>query len=194
MTEPRHEARNPHFYLKLPLLLILQLAGLASPWLRPSSVGCWNIKSSERYPLCISAWGAFLPHDTVINSSGLLRHPDCCSLPALLSFHWIIRCYNLDPDQCVFWIFFLVSTEICFFFNIAKSPSRTHHFQWKFFSFLEPHLLSVTAEKNCPPTSNHDHHYHHHQSLLKHTFTHNYAQLCGPRSPRKKRWQSKKDY
>lgn len=169
---------------------MLQLAGLAPPWLIPSSVGCWKITFLERDPLCISQWGAFIPHNTVINSSGLLN---CCSLSALLSFHWIIRCCNLDLDRCILWILFLVPTEIRYF-NIAKSPSTTHHFQWKFFSFLEPNLLSVTAKKNCPPTSHHDHHYHHHQPLLKHTFTHNYAQLYGPGSPGKKRWQRKKDY
>lgn len=130
---------------------MLQLAGLAPPWLIPSSVGCWKIKFLERYPLCISQWGAFIPHDTVINSSGLLRHPDCCSLPALLSFHWIIRCCNLDLERCILWILFLVPTEIRYF-NIAKSPSTTHHFQWKFFFFLEPnYCLSLLKRIVLPP-------------------------------------------
>ena len=37
----------------------------APPWLHSDSVVCWDIKSPERVPLCISGWGTFLPHDKV---------------------------------------------------------------------------------------------------------------------------------
>lgn len=132
MTKPGRDSRILNFYPQLPSLLRTQPA---PPWLHPDSVECWGIASPERDHLCISRWGAFLSHDTVIHqakTSWLLYKPSFTAVShvKLINLYQVLQSWSrLIP---VFCIFFLEPIKIWYHFNLVKSPSRIHHLHGEF--------------------------------------------------------------
>ena len=128
------------------------LVGPAPPWLHSDSMVCWDIKSPERVPLCVSGWGAFLPHDMVSHQivQDILTATPCQlhQFPFTGSSGATIFILT-DVYLCIFSLLPVLTSNHCNLLSslqISHAPLFSHFALWTIHSVVETRDPAFTAD------------------------------------------------